>query len=260
MAWLRRLVPARWRPLTYLEDKTRRETRCEVVGGPFRGMKYVERSFGSAYIPKLLGIYEHELARHVEKAIAQDFDQIVVLGASEGYYAVGMAYRCPESAVIAYESDPEARAALARMARLNGLGDRVTIFGTCDRGTLAAEILEAPDGKEETKRLLICDCEGGELILLDPLRLAALRNTWILVEVHDFCVRGTGDELRDRFLPTHHIERIWQDARDRRDEYPYADLYTRLLPSSYLHWAMSEWRPEPMYWYWMEPRASRCER
>jgi hypothetical protein len=32
-----------------------------ILGGPFRGMKYISEAQGSVLIPKLLGIYEKEL-------------------------------------------------------------------------------------------------------------------------------------------------------------------------------------------------------
>ena len=72
--------------------------------------------------------------------------------------------------------------------------------------------------------------------------------------LYEFVRRGVTDELCRRFAPSHAIERVWQEPRSRA-EFPWRTLSTRLLPVSYLDWAVSEWRPEPMSWLWMTPKA-----
>ena len=51
---IRRLIPDRFRPIGYLTHLARERTGCVVKQGPFAGMRYVQVSQGSAYIPKLL--------------------------------------------------------------------------------------------------------------------------------------------------------------------------------------------------------------
>jgi len=63
---VRKAVPGQFRPITYLTSLTRRRTGCRVHAGPFKGMRYGLISVGSAYIPKLLGTYERELAILIE--------------------------------------------------------------------------------------------------------------------------------------------------------------------------------------------------
>jgi hypothetical protein len=46
-----------------------RITRTKVVTGPFQGMRYIYRSVGSSWFPKVLGTYEKELWPVVEQAI-----------------------------------------------------------------------------------------------------------------------------------------------------------------------------------------------
>lgn len=36
---------------------------------------------------------------------------------------------------------------------------------------------------------------------------------------------------------------------------PWRTIGARLFPASYLDWAVSEWRPVVMEWYWMVPKA-----
>lgn len=211
-------------------------------------MRYVSNSVGSAYLPKLLGIYERELAGLIDQACAGKPALIVDVGAAEGYYAIGLTIRNPQSSVIAFEMEPQGRAALIEMAALNNVSDRVCIHGKCE----PLDLETALAGTDMP--FVVCDVEGYENLLLDPVTVPSLRNATILVEMHDFIHPGITDLLTQRFTPSHHVERIWQEARSRQ-EFPWRTLATALLPKSYLDWAVSEWRPERMSWLWMKPHG-----
>lgn len=243
---LRKLVPERFRPIGYLTHLARERTGCQVIQGPFAGMRYVQVSQGSAYIPKLLGIYERELTPQVESLIARNPHLVVDLGAAEGFYAVGLARRLPTTRVIGFEMEALGRKALLEMAALNEVSNRLEIRGRCEPVDLA----EALGSGNNTA--VICDVEGYEQKLLDPDAISALRQAAILVELHDFVIPGITDVLKSRFAASHQITQVWQEPRSP-SEFPYSTLGTRLLPQSYLDWAVSEWRPVRMAWLWMEP-------
>jgi hypothetical protein len=99
---------------------------------------------------------------------------------------------------------------------------------------------------------VLCDVEGEEQQLLDPLTVPSLRTALVLVETHDFIRPGITEELRRRFAPTHEIQCLWQTSRSRAD-FPFRSPGTCLLPKSYLDWAVSEWRLTRMCWLWMKP-------
>lgn len=244
---IRHWVPARFRPIGYLTHLARRRTGSTVRLGPFKGMRYVDTAQGSAYIPKLLGIYERELTSQVEDLISRRPGLIVDLGAAEGYYAIGLARRLSDARVIAYEMEPSGQAALRKMAALNEVGSRVDIRGKCE----PADLVEALGS--ETGAVVVCDVEGYEEKLLDPVTVPALRQAAILVELHDFLVPDITQTLMQRFEATHRIEQVWQQPRSR-DEFPWRTLGTALLPGSYLDWSVSEWRPVRMAWLWMTPK------
>ena len=246
--FIRLAIPARWRPIGYLEHLVRSRTGGRIPKGPFAGMRYIHTAFGSAYVPKLLGIYERELNPFIEQACALNFPLIVDVGAAEGYYAVGMALRNPDARVIAFEMEQKGRAALKEMAELNNVTSRVEIRARCKRPDLA-QILATSD-----RALILCDAEGDEETLLDPETIPMLAHTHLLVEVHEFVSAGIAERVMKRFAATHKIRRIWQEDRHRSD-LPFATLGTTLLPRFYLDWSVSEWRPERMSWLWMEPRT-----
>ena len=245
---IRKIVPKQYRPIGYLESLARKRTLCRVHSGPFAGMQYGSASIGSAYIPKLLGIYERELADVIEDICSRRSPLIVDIGAAEGYYAVGLALRSPYSRIVAFEMETGGQTALRDMALLNGVASRIEISGKCEAHDLEVVLTRAESP------VIVCDVEGNEEFLLDPVTVPSLRKSTILAETHDFVTPGLTNELRARFEPSHRIRLIRQERRSRT-EFPWRTLGTALLPGSYLDWAVSEWRPVPMTWLWMESRA-----
>ena len=243
---IRRLIPKRFRPIGYIEHLVAGRTGGRVNRGPFAGMKYISAAVGSAYVPKLLGIYERELAQTIEGACACRFTLIIDIGAAEGYYAVGLALRNREARVVAFEMERKGRQALKEMLRINHVDSRVEIRGKCELGDL--EIIL----QNEPRSLILCDVEGDEEILLNPAAVPELSRAHLLVEMHDFIHPGITERMIRRFKATHVVERIWQVPRSRA-EMPWRTLGTALLPRRYLDWAVSEWRPVKMSWLWMKP-------
>lgn len=244
--FIRRIIPKRFRPIGYLEHLVSSRTGGRVDKGPFAGMKYIHGAVGSAYVPKLLGIYERELNPRIEQACALNFPLIVDIGAAEGYYAVGLARRNPNARIIAFEMEQKGQDALKEMANLNDVASRVQIRGKCELANLRAALQTAE------RSLIICDVEGDEQTLLDPEAIPELCCTHLLVEMHDFIHPGITERITERFKRTHEIQAIWQEIRSRSD-LPYRTFGTALLPGSYLRWAVSEWRPAKMSWLWLEP-------
>ena len=245
---IKNLVPARYRPIGYLLHLTRARTECRVRSGPFTGLHYVQDSVGSAYIPKLLGIYESELAQIIEEICRRRPALIVDIGAAEGYYAIGLAARNPEAKIIAFEAEPRGRSALTQMAALNDVSHRVDILGRCEPDILERALASA------NKPVIVCDVEGYEQKLLDPATVPSLVRACVLVELHDFIIPGITELLKQRFRATHRIHHIWQQSRSR-NQFPWRTFGTTLLPNSYLDWSVSEWRPVRMAWLWMEPHG-----
>jgi hypothetical protein len=263
---LRQIIPASMRPIRHLENLVRAETGGRVRQGPFEGMSYINRSVGSAFIPKLLGIYERELNGCIEQACAEKFPLIVDVGAAEGYYAIGLARRNPAARVIAFEMEEHGRAALREMAGLNEVGiedhsgdpqlgapsclrPKVELHGKCEFENLQTTLASAD------RSLVVCDVEGYEEFLLVPEKIPGLARATLLVEMHDFIRPNVTELIMKRFAVTHCVERIWQEARSRAD-FPFTSWGTRLFPARYLDWAVSEWRPERMSWLWMKPKSN----
>jgi hypothetical protein len=178
-----------------------------VRSGPFRGMRYISSASGSALLPKLLGTYELEVHDEVESLCALRPDLVVDIGSAEGYYAIGMAYRLPSAAVICYDTDQFALYLLGRLARANGVAERVRRSGLCTPENLQDVLVSAK------LPLVICDVDGAEREILNPARTPALGRAWLLVEMHDFLDPGLSDLIRGRFEKTHDIREHQSRAR-----------------------------------------------
>jgi hypothetical protein len=173
----------------------------KVQGGLFKGMRHARS--GSAPYAVLLGTYELALAPIIEQVIARKPDLIVDVGASAGYYAMGFAWRCPTTKVVAYEADATRRALMAKYVRINGLTDRVDLRGLCTVEELKATL------SEKTGAFLLMDVEGSEDALLTP-EIPNIDRTEILVELHEMFVPGITQRLQERFSKTHHTTIIKQ--------------------------------------------------
>ena len=223
----------------------------KVQGGPFKGMRQA-RSGGAPYAT-LLGTYELSLAPVVEQVIARRPDLIVNVGAAAGYYAMGFAWRCPNTKVIAYEADATRRALIAKYVRINGQTDRVDLRGLCTVEQLEATL----SGKAGA--FLLMDVEGGEDALLKP-DISDIDQTEILVELHEMFVPGITQRLQERFCKTHRTAIIKQ--ADLAGVLPPPGLEKKLGPFGTRLWPKLAREPHEhqMTWMHMVPRPDDLSR
>lgn len=218
-------------------------------------MEYIDASYASVLEPKLLGIYERELSDVISQLMRTPFEQVIDIGAAEGYYAVGFAkYHSTCKRVIAFEAATEGRKNLAELAKKNGVEDRLVVLGECSPNDLL-EYLDSPS------TLVICDIEGGEVSVLDPQAAPCLRRATILVELHKRNYPDVEQLLRDRFRDSHIIQAIQQEDRTVLD-FPFWGLLMPFCPSDYLMNCVSEFRQpweERMTWFFMTPSALKSE-
>jgi hypothetical protein len=215
-----------------------------VLQGPFRGMKFVSNSADKAYLPRIIGSYEVEVYPSVERICEADPDVIVVAGAGEGYFAVGLALRVPRARVVAYESFSWAAYLLRRMVALNDVDRQVETRGFCSPAVLRRDLESA------RRPAVVCDVEGYESDLLNPAAIPGLKRAHILVEVHEQVVPGIETTLRDRFGATHSVEPISMRPRSL-DDFPR----TVDVSEDDALWAMDEvkFRGVPQSWLHMVP-------
>jgi hypothetical protein len=184
--------------------------RPEVLTGPFRGMRYLDEVVWGPITPKWVGAYEMELHDLVAGFAAAGYERIINIGCAEGYYAVRLALLDGHAEVRAFDRDPFARLQVRRLARLNGVSNRVRVAGPCT--------LHALDRLITGKSLIVCDVEGDEATLIDPVKVPRLNDADVLVEVHDGRGVNTGPNIENlianRLANSHGIERRVSSGRE----------------------------------------------
>jgi hypothetical protein len=213
-----------------------------VLSGPFKGMHYIPKAFCGPLLPKIIGCYEMELHKAFEQMIERRFHKIIDIGCAEGYYAVGLAIRLPDSVIVAFDSDTKATNACAEMSRLNNVEKRVVLKGECDIEALSYEI--------SNNALIVCDCEGYEDIVLDPERIPDLKSCHLIVELHDDIVPGVCDRITRRFRDTHNIEIIKQRKR-KVSEHPEVLILAKAEDRPQV---INEERPNCNFWAVLIPK------
>ena len=223
------------------------QTQGRIASGPFMGMHYAKKAYGSQLIPQLAGTYELELRYVIADIQAYSYTTMVDIGAGEGYYAVGLARTLPSASVICFEQHRPSSQLLKNVAMANDVAGRLVILGRCDVDALSRVLTQ--HSKREARTLVICDVEGFESVLLDPVSVPALTKSDILVELHGEAIAA---QIHLRFEPTHFISAI--RSRPRVD----SDWPSGLkMPGDDVVECMNEYRA-PQEWFWM--KAILCEK
>jgi hypothetical protein len=236
-----RLFPVHW-----VNRRVRDAVGDTVRTGPFAGFEYPDWAMTEVdlFSPKILGTYEVETMPALEALLALEPSTAINIGAAEGFYAVGLALRLPGAVVHAFEIDERLRSQLKAIAEHNGVADRIRIEGECTVDALRELV------RPEPGTLIVSDCEGGELELLDPIAIPALTSSALLVETHDLLVKDATRVVADRFAPTHQIGHI--EAIPRYvDDVPDIDF----MPLVSQQLAISEFRRGPQAWLTLRPRG-----
>lgn len=205
----RRLRLTRWTATRRALSRVWLRTGGCVAAGPFAGLRLLARTPADYESAVLLGSFECEIHSWLEQEFARGWSIAVNVGSAAGYYSTGMAMRLSRATVYAYEMDPTWREETRRSAEANGVGERVHPLGRADIEVLAA--LPVPAG---LGALVICDCEGFERDLLDPVRIPWLAHSALCVELHDFAAPGATETLRARLGDTHELAIVEQQPRD----------------------------------------------
>lgn len=210
------LVAPRWQVACAM---VRRAADNRVLSGPFQGMAMELSPVSSrSLLGYLLGTQELELHGVIETIIARKYATIVNVGVADGYYAIGLARRMPDTTVVGFEALDEHHELFWRAARENGVAARVRLGGFC----MAADLKDALS-RSSGRSLVLCDIEGGEKDLLDDSRVPELAATDILVETHDGLVPGCSALLLQHFAGTHDVQSFYARPRTLED-FPSAEL------------------------------------
>ena len=245
---------SKWRSVL-IQNTQLQQQGTLVMQGPLKGLDFLSQSAEGCHIAKLLGCYEQPLLPFIEQAVQKQYATILNIGCAEGYYAVGMARRMPNTRVLAHDLNPKAQEICTALAQKNSVSNRVSIGGLFTPGDFVAHA-----GQDV---LLMCDIEGAERELLDPAASPALKGMDIIVESHECLTAGITQLLIDRFKDSHNITLVHDDGQRQLDNPPRWFLNLAHLDQLLATW---EWRSGPTPWLVMlaketsgQPGTTDCD-
>jgi hypothetical protein len=209
-----------------------------VFAGPFSTMKLAHGLTLSSDPKMIVGSYEQEVHDVINEIICAAPTNIIDIGAAFGYYAVGLALKIANTTVTAFEAveEPHWRQ-LADLARINGVSTKIVQRGFCTADELEKACRPGS--------FILCDCEGGELEILQPAEVPALKYCKILVELHEFNRPNLLATLVTRFRDSHHVKIIEETER-----HPSQYRVLKTLPRGWRTVAVEEtkWIPSGSSW------------
>ena len=168
----------------------------KVLNGAFKGLQYPSLDITeSALVPKIVGSYEYQLQPWLHRIINTSYSDIIDIGSAEGYYAVGLAKRMPNTVVHCYDINEKDIEFSKQMAKVNNVSN-LTWNAFCNENTLLNFAYRG-------KTLIICDCEGYELELFTKTVADKCKRVDFLIELHDVINPVISSQILSIFQYTH---------------------------------------------------------
>lgn len=235
---------SKWRSVL-IQNTVLQQHGTKVWEGPVQGLDFLPQSAEGCHIAKLMGCYEQPLQPYIQAAIDAQYPLVFNIGCAEGYYAVGMARHMPNTRVLAFDLNPRAQQVCTELAAKNAMSERIQV------GALFRPQDFAPYAGQRV--LVVCDIEGAERGLLDPVLAPALAGFDLIVESHDCLVPGTTRLLTERFAATHEIAFVEDDGQRQLGNAPAWFKNLAHLDQLLAVW---EWRSGPTPWLVMKSKRS----
>lgn len=167
----------------YLSTMIRSQCDSVVQYGILKGFRVPQSSWAeiisSAYI---LGTYEVSVCAILD-VLRSPRKALIDLGGADGVFGIGLVEVGAFGQSLIFEMDAERRRGLAEMAVAHGVADRVSVHGEATPDFLG---LVEERGIPLKQCVVLCDIEGAEFSLFTDEVLNRLRNTHVIIELHDF--------------------------------------------------------------------------
>jgi hypothetical protein len=161
----------------------------------------------------ILGLYEQEVLTNLVEAPTR-YRVFVDVGAADGYYAVGLLHSGRVDRSVAFETIPECRTAIARLAAANGVADKITVLGTASDSFVDTLSVNKINSHET---MFLIDIEGAEFKVLTEEVFTFLKDSLIVVETHAHIYpdpEGEMERLILRASKTHRASNWYPGARN----------------------------------------------
>ena len=157
-------------------------------------------------LTRLLGTYEAELHDILYEFKNNKYEEIINVGAAEGYYAIGLSMIFPNTKIRAYEIDPVVFAYTDKMVKHNNKENQIELKNK--------DALKDFQNINLNQRFLIfVDCERCEFELFDKNISENFFSSDLIIEMH---VNNSDTTIiESNFFKTHYIQRVFCKKRKR---------------------------------------------
>jgi len=220
-----------------------------ILYGPLKGFVLPKSSWwgGADRAAMIFGLYEIEVMQLLLNK-PYGYNTFVDLGAADGYYAVGLLKAKHFNNAYAFEISAKGRDVLALNAELNGVSQKLHIFGEA-----TPKFYEVLSREERESTVILVDIEGAEFNLLSDNVFQQLNKAIFIVELHDFFFVDGGDKtnhLLNKSSATHRCTEVYMGSRN-----PGVFKELSSLSDSDRWLVCSEGRARLMRWLRFDPLA-----
>ena len=215
-----------------------------VQSGPYSNLKISTDMHWSDmdFSPKILGLYEKEVQDELIKWNCKNF---INLGGAEGYHALGQLISNTKKKSYVFEQSLSSKKILQNNIKINNLENKVVLFDKADKDFI--EILEA-EKVDLLESCFLFDIEGAEYNLLNNKNLIKLKNSKLIIELHED--KKKQDEFLNNLKELFDIK-IFQTKERDLSKFSFLENFSDID-----RWLMvSENRPNVMRWVKLLPKV-----
>ena len=218
-----------------------------VAHGPFKGMRLNLKSGWSKYsfITQNLGSYEEHITKKLID-LSNNSSRFINIGASDGYFVIGLSYIKVFSDVIAFEINKDLRMQMHENSIKNNLNNQIKIYKEANF-EIISKILS--DNKKST---ILIDIEGAEYNLLDEKMLNLMKRHYLICEMHPWMIKD-GLELEKKLIKIA-SQNFYVDYIERNNYNPNKFKELDDLTDEQRLIALGEGRAKNMKWIFLSPK------
>ena len=169
-----------------------------VLSGPFKNIIIDYNIFTPAQI---IGLYEHELHSLINIILKKDYNTLVNIGLSNGYYFLGLLKYGNFNNGIAIDIDTQYFKNVSQLININSIKLPITFFDSFNK--------IKKNNIDKNNNLFFIDIEGSEIDFINKYQDVLLKKSDILVETHSLEIFVT---IKKKFNKTHKITEVFNQS------------------------------------------------
>ncbi|MDB9826821.1 hypothetical protein OAC14_00620 [Candidatus Pelagibacter sp.] len=228
-----------------LSKKIYKVAKGKVIFGLYTGTKL---KYYSNCSNKLMGQFERQVQEEIFKIKKKyNLKFLINFGAGEGFHTIGPIRNKWFTKAIAFENDANEKKVLSENIKINKCSNKIKILHDAN----FEDVNKNFSKKEMTKALFLVDIEGGEFHLFKKENIEHFKNSFLIIECHDFYINDT--EVIKKFYKilnkNFKINTVYSSSRNpflikELDSFTERDKWLSIIES----------RLKPMHWIVCAPK------